>query len=144
MQMDYLRIALDDIQFLEDIKETKSIYNNANNYIIQINQIVEKLFKHSIMLRNENGTYDKKIHTYKLTELYRCILSAYNLKNTLDFRTMLLLEEFQFGCVYTGDKYVRRTKEDFDKFYVFLQECIQWLKDSVLDSASIRLLNDYE
>lgn len=143
MQMDYLKIAINDIQYLKGAKGCISIYANTNNLCTQTQQIVEKLFKHVLCLNNVDGKFDKELRTHSLSKLYESLLGLVGEdKDTLDYRLLNKLSDTYINGRYPGDSYTSYTEEDFNKFYSLLEDILSWLKDGVLDEGSIQYLTE--
>lgn len=143
MQMDYLKIAINDIQYLIVAKGYIGDYANTNNLCTQTQQIVEKLFKHVLCLNNLDGRFDKELRTHSLSKLYEALLKlAGEDKDTLDYRLLSRLSDTYISGRYPGDNYVSYTEEDFNKFYSLLEDILSWLKDGVLDEGSIQYLTE--
>lgn len=143
MQMDYLKIAINDIQYLIGAKGCMGMYANTNNLCTQIQQIVEKLFKHVLCLNNLDGKFDKELRTHSLSKLYEALLKlAGEDKDTLDYRLLSKLSDTYISGRYPGDNYISYTEEDFNKFYSLLENILSWLKDDILDEGSIKYLTE--
>ena len=108
MQMDYLKIAINDIQYLKGAKGCISSYANTNNLCTQTQQIVEKLFKH---VNNLDGKFDKELRTHSLSKLYESLLRLVREdKDTLDYRLLSRLSDTYINGRYPGDSYTSYTE----------------------------------
>lgn len=138
-RVDYLYIACNDLKYLQQAMKVVTIYSNL---VVQLQQVVEKLFKHYLSCNNVNGCYDKILKSHNLSELYDKIVENKDEWDIVDYRMLQRLGRSYFNTRYPGDNFYEATKSEFDKYYAFFETDILLFLSKVYDDVSASLLKD--
>lgn len=95
-----------DLRFAEDALNICDKYNNYNQYVVLLQQCVEKLLKGFVgSYLNFDGSYDKDLRSHNLQKLGSIIKEHTENKFTIKGSELKYIGSFYWDARYPGDNY---------------------------------------
>lgn len=126
----YYDVGINELAFLEACMQVIDKTPTFNGFVVQEQQVCEKLLKHLVQVYVSDPDVEKVLKSHKLYTLVTRIEKALGIPLELDSAVLRFLSDFYFDGRYPGTDFVEATREDAERGYAVtksVKEKVEWV-----------------